>query len=327
MASMATAAEIVTASLLAQQQGLASIRLVGDAQKLEDAVRQRGASTSELQIVHTDQYVGRRENGVRATKIKRNTSLQLAADLSHTHGGPWITFGNGNALREVIRTSLSVGGRLCPFASRLTFDGRAVTVLDVGPYVHTTGAQLTQFGLMGAAFHALSTQVSTPKVGLLSGEQSVSHCPDHLRETHLGLHEKCPQYIGLVTGEDISRQAPDVLVVDSQFGSFFRQRELHLQRDIDLSAPSEDKRSWRGMFNRSLKPADTLRSQGLESIVVLGAYTLAVYRPEAENEASVLSAIRDAVNVNELNVTDRIRHDLSLDDAKAFRSTTEHPMI
>jgi fatty acid/phospholipid biosynthesis enzyme len=324
---MATAAEIVTASLIAQQEGLVSIRLVGDAQKLEDAVRQRGASTSDIHIVHTDQYVGRRENGVRATKIKRHTSLQIAAELSQTHGGPWITFGNGNALREVIRTSLSVPGRLCPFASRLSFGDRAVTVLDVGPYVHTTGSQLTQFGLMGAAFHGLSTNVSTPTVGLLSGEQSISHCPDHLRETHLGLHEQCAQYVGLVTGEDMSKEVPDVLVVDSQFGSFFRQRELSLQRKVDPSEEREETRPWRGMFGRSSKPVDTPRNQMLESIVVLGAQTLAVYRPEADNEQSVLSAIRDAVHVHQLNVAERIRDDLGLNESKAFRSTTEHPVI
>ena len=327
MAATVTIAEIVSASLLAQHEGFASIRLVGDAQKLEDAVRQRGANLSDLDIIHTDQFVGRRENGVRAMKIKKTTSLQLAANLSQTNGTPLIVFGNGNALREVTRQKLSMSGRLCPFAGQVRLAGRQVTILDVGPYVHTTGSQLVQFGLMGACFPSVSVGATNPTVGLLSGELSLSHCPDHLREAHLGLHERCGNYVGIVNSEQLSSNPPDVLVMDSQFGSIFRQRELHFQRDADSLGSRPQQRSWRDVFARGLKKGDVADHPPLESMVALGARSLVVYRPEAVSEHAVLSSIQDAANLDKLDVIGLIENQLETTGMQGHRTTTEHPSV
>lgn len=327
MASIVTTADIVTASLQAQQEGSVSIRLVGDARKLDEAVRHQGASSTELEILHADQIVGRRENGARAIKIKKNTSLQMAVGASRAANEPLISFGNGNALREVVRQLLSMPGRLCPFAGRLTYDQHEVIVLDVGSYVHTTGSQLVQFGLMGAVLHTLTTGNVKPSVGLLSSASSVSHCPDQLREAHLGLHEKCANYVGLVTADQLTSEPPDVLVMDAQFGGFFRKRELHFQESTDHAQQRTGVLPWRAIFSRAPKTSDNAFRLDFRSMVALGTRNVVVHRPEAANAQHVLGAILEAVYFHELDVANLIQTQLDVVGGSNYRTTVEHPAI
>jgi fatty acid/phospholipid biosynthesis enzyme len=327
MSSIVTMTDIVTASLQAQQEGLALIRLVGDARKIEESLRQIGASPADIEILHSEQDVGRRENGARAIKIKKRTSLQMAAVASLTTGEPLISFGNGSALREVIRQSLSIPGRLCPFAGRLTYGQHQVTVLDVGAFVHTSGAQLVQFGLMGSTMHTLTTSRTNASVGLLSGEPWVSQCPDRIREAHLGLHEKCSDYMGLVTAEQLIAEPPDVIVMDAQYGGFFYQRERQLQHSANQAQPRTPGIAWGTMFNRAAKTQAKTTALQFRSMLALGTRNVVVYRPNAATAQQVLDTISDAHHFHQLDVSDSIHTQLSVVGERDFRTTVENPIV
>ena len=109
--------DIVLGAMRAQREGLAKVCIVGDAPLLEDSIRQLGGSHMDMQCIHAPVFISRRENADRALKLKKDSSLHVALELSSQPNHSLISFGNAMALRRLISMRCTPTGRLCPFVS------------------------------------------------------------------------------------------------------------------------------------------------------------------------------------------------------------------
>ena len=157
MASPIPLAELVAVSLHVQSEMDVAVRLVGDGHELEDAIRSRNHAISALEIVHTEDVISRRENGLRSLKLKRGTSMQRALELAKQDGTPIISFGNVNALWHLAKQTMVQTGISSPFATVVETKAKPVTLLDVGPTPAFSAKSLMEYGLLGSVFHRTVT--------------------------------------------------------------------------------------------------------------------------------------------------------------------------
>ncbi|MGB0647048.1 MAG: hypothetical protein ACPGQS_07725 [Bradymonadia bacterium] len=324
MTSAASLADVVSAALQLHAQGDASVSLVGDVEKLEGAVRQQGVQLAEVDILDAQTWIQSRQNGARAVKINHDTSMQVAAREARTRESALVTFGNGNAVREVVRTHYAPPGRLCPLAGQVHRGTQIHTILDIGSFVLTAGSQLANFGIMGSALHRLTTGATSPTVGLVTSETSISHCSEEFKDAHLVLHERCPSYIGLTDPSDSTSSIPDVLVTTSRSGKLLYDllggRVRSAKQEVDATS------RLRGLFNRSKSPS-MLPPNHMSSSVVIGGRGLVVHRAHLSSSADVLTTFQDALYLTRIKLVDAIRTDLEMAMQFTGRMTREQPRV
>lgn len=211
--------EIVRGAQSVSREGLASIVLVGDEEKMKPFVTDH----ANLDMVHTPVCVGMNEAPSNALRKKKDSSINRALEL-HKSGEvqAFVSAGNsGAAMAFAIFTLGRIPGVDRPAIATLhPRMGEGVSILlDAGGTVDCKPTHLVQFALMGNAFAASVLGIASPRVGILSNGEEETKGNELTREAHSLIKELGINYLGYVEGTDMYNGRTDVVVSDGFVGN------------------------------------------------------------------------------------------------------------
>ncbi len=199
--------------------------LHGDEGRIEPELARCPAVRACAEVRHTAQIITSDEKPTAALRRGRGSSLWNSVEaVKRGEAAAAVSGGNTGALMVISRQLLRMSGGLdrpAAVASWPTLRG-TTAVLDVGANIESDAAQLLEFAVMGAAFHAaVHGGGRRPTVGLLNvgteeqkGHEDVREAHRLLRGARLDL-----DYKGFVEGADIAVGTVDVVVTDGFTGN------------------------------------------------------------------------------------------------------------
>ncbi len=211
--------EIVKGAQSVSRDGLASIVLVGDVEKMKPHL----TDTVNLDMVHTPVCVEMNESPSNALRKKRDSSMNRAFEL-HKAGevDAVVSAGNsGAAMAFAIFTLGRTPGVDRPAIATIhprIGDGVSI-LLDAGGTVDCKPTHLAQFALMGNAFASSVLGIDSPRIGILSNGEEETKGNELTRDAHALIKEFGLNYLGYVEGTDMYNGRTDIVVSDGFVGN------------------------------------------------------------------------------------------------------------
>jgi phosphate acyltransferase len=198
------------------------ILLVGDEEALRAELdRQGGAASERIEVVHAPDRIGPDEDGVKAARSKRDSSMVVACRLvAEGRAQAVVSGGNTGAMLAAATFVLRrVPGVIRPgIAVVLPSAAGPVVLIDAGANADCRPEYLGQFALMGALFARDVMRIPDPSLGLLSiGEEDAKG--SELVHAARPLLAALPGFIGNIEGRDIPRGTARVIVTDGFTGN------------------------------------------------------------------------------------------------------------
>ena len=177
-----------------------------------------------LEVVPCTEVIDMHEEGAKAVRRKKNSSLVVAAELVRDgKASAMLSAGNTGA---TVASALLRMGRLSgvsrpAIATPIPVPGSTPTVLlDAGANAEVQPAWLVQFAQMGTAYCRERYGVVRPRVGLLNIGEEESKGTELTKEAFGLLNEAAGiHFIGNVEGRDLLSDDVDVVVTDGFTGN------------------------------------------------------------------------------------------------------------
>ncbi len=294
-------AVVVAGALLALEQGLGPLSLVGDAASVRAELERQGAAATACAVVDAPDAIGYDEAPARLARSRRRTPLHVGLRLVRdAEAAGFFSAGNSGALLAVATLTLRrLEGCERPAIAAVMPSARApIVLLDAGANVECRSSHLVQFAHMGAAFAQVHLGRPRPTVGLLSNGTEDSKGTEVLREAHARLSGSGLAYAGFIEGRDVPQGLVDVVVTDGFTGNVV----LKLSEGIALALLDRVRtalgRSVAGMVGGLLvkRALRDLRSEldwsEIGGAPLLGVDGVAVVGHGASNAAAICSGIR-----------------------------------
>ncbi|MEP6916839.1 MAG: phosphate acyltransferase PlsX [Acidobacteriota bacterium] len=214
---------IVDGALVAARHLQIGLVLVGDAAAIEREIsRHPRASSLDLRIIDTSEWISMEEPAAAALRRKPRASIRLAAEA--------VRDGEADAVFSAGHTGASVMAALAAFGRVAGVDRPALAtiiptrrqpavLLDSGATVECRPPHLVQFAIMGAAYARVALGCESPRVGLLSVGQEASKGNELTRDAHQLLKTAPINFVGNVEGPDVFAGEADVIVCDGFTGN------------------------------------------------------------------------------------------------------------
>jgi glycerol-3-phosphate acyltransferase PlsX len=213
----------VEGAILAARQKLAEILLVGPQDLLKRELARREARGLPIEIVHASEAVTMDDEGAKAFRRKRDSSIRVAARLVRDgKADGLVSAGNTAAVMTTAKILLgSLEGVERPALAAVfpTSTGKAAVLVDVGANVDCRPYNLGQFAVMGEIYYRVIFGVARPRVGLLSIGQEEHKGNDLTREAFLLLKQLPLNFVGNVEGRDLYNGRVEVIVCDGFIGN------------------------------------------------------------------------------------------------------------
>jgi phosphate acyltransferase len=208
--------EIVAGAAQAAEELGVPIVLVGPPERIGDA---RG-----LEVVPCTEVIDMHEEGARAVRRKKDSSLVVAAELVRDgKASAMLSAGNTGATvaSALLRMGRLKGVNRPAIATPIPVPGSTPTVLlDAGANAEVQAAWLVQFAQMGTAYCRARYGVAEPRVGLLNIGEEESKGTDLTKEAFGLLKEAAGiRFVGNVEGRDLLSDDVDVVVTDGFTGN------------------------------------------------------------------------------------------------------------
>ncbi len=190
--------------------------LVGDPDRIGDA--------QGLEVVACREVIGMHEDGARAVRRKKDSSLVVAAELVRDgRASAMLSAGNTGATvtAALLRMGRLAGVNRPAIATPIPVPGSTPTVLlDAGANSSVQPQWLVQFAQMGSAYARARYGIDKPKVGLLNIGEEPSKGTELTKEAYALLQE-APRidFVGNVEGRDLLSDEVDVVVTDGFTGN------------------------------------------------------------------------------------------------------------
>lgn len=217
-APVAAAVEVLQAA-----EGGLEILLVGDPERIDEALTRAGGKPDGLHVVAATETVSMEESPVRAVRRKPDSSIRVGLDLQLD--GEADAFVSAGSTGAIMAASLLTLGPL-PGVDRpavgavLPTADRPVLAIDVGANVGCRPRHLLQFAHLGAIYLRDLDDRDTPRVGLLNVGEEAEKGDDILVEAHrLLASDPDLRFVGNVEGDSVIEGACDVLVCDGFVGN------------------------------------------------------------------------------------------------------------
>jgi glycerol-3-phosphate acyltransferase PlsX len=212
--------EIVAGTVLAANEGLGHMILVGDRAKIEQLVAKYGPA--DVEVFHAPEAIPMDANPAQVARTSADTSLGLAVSLLRDgKADAVVSAGNSGAFLAVAMLGLGRIPGVARPAIAVVYPARngPVVVLDSGANVDCKPEWLAQFGVMGAAYARAALGIPEPKVGIISvGEERVKGNALTIEAATL-LDTMPVNFIGNVEGKDVFENVADVFVTDGFVGN------------------------------------------------------------------------------------------------------------
>ena len=208
--------EIVAGAAQAARELDVPVVLVGPPEMIGDPLG--------LEIVPCTEVIDMHEEGARAVRRKKDSSLVVAAELVRDgKASAMLSAGNTGA---TVASALLRMGRLSgvnrpAIATPIPVPGGTPTVLlDAGANAEVQAPWMVQFAQMGSAYATARYGIAEPKVGLLNIGEEESKGTDLTKQAHALLKEANGiRFVGNVEGRDLLTDEVDVVVTDGFTGN------------------------------------------------------------------------------------------------------------
>jgi len=198
------------------------IVLVGDAVRIEAALKDYSGLDGKITIRHASEEIAMGEHPVHAIRKKRDSSLVVCGQMVKS-GEACGTISAGNTGAAMAIGSLDIGRiagiqRPALAAELPTLKGHCL-LLDAGANVDCTPEILLQFALLGSVYAERVMRVSEPTVGVLSNGSEESKGNELSKATHKLIAQSHLRLFGNVEGKDVFDHVVDVVVCDGFAGN------------------------------------------------------------------------------------------------------------
>lgn len=208
-------AAIVAGAAEAARLGIPLV-LVGDPERIGDS--------QGLEVVACREVIDMHEDGARAVRRKKDSSLVVAAELVRDGlASAMLSAGNTGATvaAALLRMGRLAGVNRPAIATPIPVPGSKPTVLlDAGANASVQPQWLVQFAQMGSAYARARYGIDKPRVGLLNIGEEPSKGNELTKEAYGLLQEAARiDFVGNVEGRDLLSDEVDVVVTDGFTGN------------------------------------------------------------------------------------------------------------
>ena len=200
--------------------------LVGDEQRIKDALDAHPNLRSAAEILHAPDVVSGEERPTQALRRAKTTSMGMAINaVKEGHADAALSAGNTGALMAMSKLALrTMPGIDRPALAALlpTLGDNDLVMLDLGANTECDAQNLVQFAVMGAAYARTALSINKPRVKLLNIGTEELKGTGELKEAAALLREAdyLPfSFTGFTEGDQLSRGAVDVVVTDGFSGN------------------------------------------------------------------------------------------------------------
>ncbi|MFH0914595.1 MAG: phosphate acyltransferase PlsX [Chloroflexota bacterium] len=214
--------EIVKGSVTGAREHGVGIILVGPQELLQKELAKYDLSGTNIEVVHTDEYLIEGEHPAYALRQKRKASILVATKLVK-EGKADAVVGMGPT-GGVVAAALGVLGTVEGFARPViggNFLGFApnTVVMDLGGNVDSRPDQLLDFGIVGTVYAQTLLGIPHPTVALLSYGAEEGKGTEVVRQAYELFKKSGLNFIGNVEGSDIPLGKANVIICDGFVGN------------------------------------------------------------------------------------------------------------
>ncbi|MEQ8411262.1 MAG: phosphate acyltransferase PlsX [Erythrobacter sp.] len=303
--------------------------LVGDEQRIKQALENHPGMAGASEILHCEDVVGGDELPSRAIRRAKTTSMGLAVGaVKSGDAGAAVSAGNTGALMAMSKIALrTLPGIDRPALAALlpTLQEHDVVMLDLGANTEADARNLVQFAVMGAAYSRIVNGFERPRVRLLNIGTEEIKGTDALRDAAARLSaatsredsEVALEFDGFVESDKINRGETHVVVTDGFSGNIALKAiegSARFVTDLLKQAFTSSLRSKIGFLVS--RPATELLKHHLDpnnhnGAVFLGLNGVVVKSHGSATAGGVAHAVAVAARLLENKLTERIAHDLA----------------
>lgn len=308
--------------------------LVGDEQRIKDALEHHPNLRGASEILHAPDVVTGDEKPTQALRRAKTTSMGMAINAVKTGAaGAAVSAGNTGALMAMAKLALrTMPGIDRPALSALlpTLGDNDIVMLDLGANTECDARNLVQFAIMGAAYSRIVTGREAPRVRLLNIGSEENKGTEGLQAAAAQLKAAAAElsiaFDGFVEGDKMLRGEVDVVVTDGFSGNIALKAVEGTARfvaDLLRRAFASSIRSKFGFLVS--RPATELLKHHLDpnnhnGAVFLGLNGVVVKSHGSASAAGVANAVAVTARLLEEDLTQRITADLARLGADSLRS-------
>jgi glycerol-3-phosphate acyltransferase PlsX len=308
--------------------------LVGDEQRIKDALEHHPNLRAASEILHAPDVVAGDEKPTQALRRAKTTSMGMAINAVKTgQAGAAVSAGNTGALMAMAKLALrTMPGIDRPALSALlpTLGDNDIVMLDLGANTDCDARNLVQFAIMGAAYSRIVTGREAPRVRLLNIGSEETKGTEGLQSAAAQLKAAAAElsisFDGYVEADKMLRGDVDVVVTDGFSGNIALKAVEGTARfvtDLLRQAFSSSIRSKFGFLVS--RPATELLKHHLDpnnhnGAVFLGLNGVVVKSHGSASAGGVAKAVEVTARLLEEDLTQRITADLTRLGADNLRS-------
>jgi len=212
--------ETVKGALLAQEEGIAEIILVGnpDLPKAFPEISQKN-----IEFVPSTEVIGMDEHPAKAVRSKKDASIVVATRLvADKKADGLISAGSTGAQMAAALLILGrIKGVMRPAISTLipTLNASPLVLLDAGANTDCGPRNLLEFALMGEVYAKVMLDIQSPTIGLLNIGQEETKGNELALAAHSLLKDNLINFKGNVEPRDFPNGPVDVVVCDGFVGN------------------------------------------------------------------------------------------------------------
>lgn len=182
-------------------------------------------NVNNVEVVHCEDIMEMTAGSIQAMRARKSSMYQAIVNTKENGYDGVISAGSTGAFLTLASVKLkTIDGvdRAALVTAVPSYDGKQVTLLDVGANVETTGEQLVQFAKMGRLYSQKVLGIKEPRICLLSNGAEDEKGSHDVKEANKLLREmNFPGFVGNVEGRDVPKGVCDVLVTGGYAGNIF----------------------------------------------------------------------------------------------------------
>ncbi|EYE89303.1 phosphate acyltransferase [Fervidicella metallireducens AeB] len=311
--------EIVKGAIEASKEFKTDIILVGDSNKIEEALNNYGLDKNNFEIVHTSEVITNEDSPTISIRRKKDSSMVVGMKLvKEGKADAFISAGNTGAL---LAGGLFVIGRI------KGIDRPALTpvipgknghflLMDAGANAECKSINILQFALMGSIYSKKVLKKDNPSVGLVNIGAEEEKGTEFTKECFKLLRESTLNFKGNIEGRYIPDGDIDVVVCDGFTGNIILKLYEGVSQTIFKILKEEILSSFttklgglllKPVFSKFKKKFDYTEHGGA---ILLGIDGLVIKAHGSSNAKAIKNAIKQAILCIEGNVVNSIKSEI-----------------